>query len=588
MHAAPSTCESCNALISDTTLSIPPHALRSDYVPTETEVAQTHLSIKEELRMLKEYDERISWHRNFVDKLEIYKNMVEKRLERRRATISGLRRLPVEVLDLIFSLVCSPIRDDECSGTTQSPFHMPTKGPIRVAAHDLSLTCAAWRQIVVSRPRLWASISLDLRYRGTTDIRPLLQASLTNSAKTPLKISFYDTGSWRWERPVSVPAYLASLTASIVGAYRMLFQEMSRCAVLQLSLPWEALAPHVTGTSDVAFPQLRTFLYDIGEYDPQSTPAWFWQAAFASPNLAFLRASIQFGLLPHTPPYNQLTTLVLEKVKSVDHLRTALASSPNLEVPSLENLSDWELPGNAVAHMLPSLKYLRISCAWPIEDWFATFAPIRVPLLKGLSILNNLDDRSPRRCNFKLPMSFTSTLQRCGDTLQHLIIHISPVSYHESEITDLVKSLPNLAHLQFMTYAYNAGISPCISHLFSHLADLSRPMAMKLKSLDIRELNFCLGFHEELVEAVLSLAESRSKRTISTSGHVQDFVPVSSIRLYWTASCYDHKECLERKVDFEASAITRARSLLQDGTACTITQKTPKWLYNCDADFPLY
>ncbi|KAK7033514.1 hypothetical protein VNI00_012736 [Paramarasmius palmivorus] len=231
---------------------IPAHALRSDYVLTEAEAAQTHEMIKDEKELLKEYDEKISWYQDAVNKLKEGRKAAEERLSNRQAMVSGLRRIPIEVWDEIFTLACPTIIHGECDSRNYYPFHIPHEGPIQATAHTLSLTCVGWRKIVTSRPRLWSTISFDICHQcHQRDIRPLVQIYLKYSATTSLNISIWDAR--KHLSFISIRAYCEGLDRKTVDAYRMILHNLPRCAKLELQVSSEALTTYVTGISHISF-----------------------------------------------------------------------------------------------------------------------------------------------------------------------------------------------------------------------------------------------------------------------------------------------------------------------------------------------
>ncbi|KAK7033487.1 hypothetical protein VNI00_012708 [Paramarasmius palmivorus] len=531
---------------------IPAHALRSDYVLTEAEAAQTHEMIKDEKELLKEYDEKISWYQDAVDKLKEGRKAAEERLSNRQAMVSGLRRIPVEVWDEIFTLACPTIILGECDTRNYYPFHIPHEGPIQATAHTLSLTCAAWRKIVTSRPRLWSTISFDIYHQcQQTDIRPLVRTYLRYSAKAPLHISIWDARR-RCGTFASVRAYHEGLEKKTVDAYRSILRQMHRCASLELQVRWEALSPYVTGMSLISFPRLHIFSHDVSVDDDQdSKSAWFWRAIRRAPNLTYV--SEEEGLPGHfnLSPYNQhaLTGLRLGGVEDMSHLRDVLASNSRLEIFSACLMwKDRGIPGNIDDLELPFLRYLKITCYWdPMEEWIWLFNSFRIPALVSLYINNELDvyghDLSDHgQPYYTLPFAVTAPLHRCTTFLQFLTLESDPVSYHESEMTILAQNLPNLTHLRYASFAPIVGISPCTAHLLASLktahlkpglrrhSDIPSP---KLKWLEVRELNFRPCFIEELFDDALAVAESRNTRSITTSERAEDVQRLTNIYLWW-------------------------------------------------------
>ncbi|KAK7033489.1 hypothetical protein VNI00_012710 [Paramarasmius palmivorus] len=628
-------CNHCDAFIEDPGSPTPPHILRSDHTLTGAETTHIRALIEEDERLLKEYEESISWHRNVADKVERARKTVEERLRKRRVVVSALRRLPVEVWDEIFSLACQTIRLGECDYRNDYPFHITDKGHTRATARSLSLVCAAWRQIITSRPRLWAAISFDIHnHRSDIDVRSLLRIYFKYSATAPLEISIWDSNIDYGTIFTSVREYHDRLDKTVVEAYQLIFQHISRCAKLELQVNWQALSQSVTGISDMSFPLLHSLSHDVNvEQDQHYESGWFWRAVRMAPNLTcvFEEDSVpsHFGI----PPYTSFTKLRLGDVYGLSGLCNTLCLNPRVEVFSVRGLRMWntaEHPQSAHVMELPSLRDLKIYCGHPMEEWLHFVELFRMPVLNSLWIGSelSLDDDVSEHQYHTPPASFTSKLHHFANSLQFLSLHYNPVYYNEPEITNLVKNLPNLVHFRFTTFAKVAGISLCTTHFLASLqvacgnsdaVSSSCILAPKLERLEIREFNFCPRSETELVEKVLAMASSRSASALRASGLEKVASrSLSRVYLWWKEDDSSEVHALDHDSDSEdghstsesdsdnksassghlLSASTRlhgtepsCRPLLythfgariealeRDGTICSIERKAMQW---CD------
>ncbi len=86
---------------------------------------------------------------------------------------SGMHRLPVEVLDIIFELSCNSSEPDA--------FKMPL---------SLSWTCFKWRQIVLFRPQLWTHI-----YASPSVSQSLVDLYVKRSGTDPLLVKIENVSS---------------------------------------------------------------------------------------------------------------------------------------------------------------------------------------------------------------------------------------------------------------------------------------------------------------------------------------------------------------------------------------------------------
>ncbi|KAJ8075527.1 hypothetical protein PM082_021157 [Marasmius tenuissimus] len=103
-------------------------------------------------------------------------------MQRFRSLVSPVHRLPSELLLAIFGHCCEVnVIDDQ----TMPP------------AMALTMVCGRWREIALSSPRLWSSISLDLRnFRDHSAHRRIAHIDLTisfleRSKMAPLKVRIH-------------------------------------------------------------------------------------------------------------------------------------------------------------------------------------------------------------------------------------------------------------------------------------------------------------------------------------------------------------------------------------------------------------
>ncbi|KAE9399109.1 hypothetical protein BT96DRAFT_707387 [Gymnopus androsaceus JB14] len=124
---------------------------------------------------------------------ELEKNLVKFRMEIKfyESLLSGIRKLPPELLAEIFMHYATSCRDGrDFSGYYFYP-RPHTDGPMRISA-----VCRTWRAIVFSTPTLWNYISLPHRTPfGCTNYAELVERCITNSRVSPLYIKVSVFGS---------------------------------------------------------------------------------------------------------------------------------------------------------------------------------------------------------------------------------------------------------------------------------------------------------------------------------------------------------------------------------------------------------
>lgn len=112
-------------------------------------------SLDEELeanatRDIDRYTNEINRLKSLAFDLEVGRGKLEKIAISRKTLMAPVRRLPTEILSLIFSYCGDPINDNL------------TRRSLSVFPINTSQVCRRWRSILLKTPELWAHISLDL------------------------------------------------------------------------------------------------------------------------------------------------------------------------------------------------------------------------------------------------------------------------------------------------------------------------------------------------------------------------------------------------------------------------------------------
>ncbi|KAJ6582010.1 hypothetical protein B0H19DRAFT_1019031, partial [Mycena capillaripes] len=140
------SCPSCNTILNpsdclprfDTTLVLSSAILRNNDPPVESEILQLRGFIFRGHTRMSVLDARIALIRASIDKIIQEKGELNVEIRKHEGGLSPLRRMPVEILSLIFSFTLPPHQKD----TAPAPW-------------TISAVCARWREIVISHPSLW-------------------------------------------------------------------------------------------------------------------------------------------------------------------------------------------------------------------------------------------------------------------------------------------------------------------------------------------------------------------------------------------------------------------------------------------------
>ncbi|KAJ7587150.1 hypothetical protein C8J56DRAFT_828037, partial [Mycena floridula] len=176
------------------------NSTRQNIISSDTEVIHSFITEAEE--EVARCSDEVSRLRAIIEKVERHQNKVQNELSIHKSFIAPIRRLPPELLALVFSFFCSidfwdkPL-DKKKSRASGSIFREP---------FILATVCSHWRSIVVSTPSIWSTIVLagsnDIDFsredyqtnyseeidKSQTFPEDVLEVALDRSARYPLKL----------------------------------------------------------------------------------------------------------------------------------------------------------------------------------------------------------------------------------------------------------------------------------------------------------------------------------------------------------------------------------------------------------------
>jgi len=151
------------------------------HLPSDLEAALIKDVIKGVDTDLEYCDAEISSLTSALEGLKKRKAHLQSVKDNYRTLLAPVRKLPVEILLEIFSLLC-----------TKSPGLSVTSACRRslvcTPTLDIASTCNHWRKIALSNPSLWSNISIDLAYRGLS-IPDLVKLYLQRSKSVLLTLT---------------------------------------------------------------------------------------------------------------------------------------------------------------------------------------------------------------------------------------------------------------------------------------------------------------------------------------------------------------------------------------------------------------
>ncbi|KAL0066724.1 hypothetical protein AAF712_006329 [Marasmius tenuissimus] len=459
------------------TPTLDPRFRRPDYIPS-------YIERSELAEILEQCQQEIAVIERSPAMFEEEKRSLEMTAGTCLSALSSQRRVPTEVLEIIFTMFCTVVHDysfkldyDDGNGDQN-----PDDRSISLEMPSLALThvCSRWRGIATSLPCLWSSLSVNFN-ELPFDLTVPLGLYLSRSRASPLSLRITRFAGSRLE-PLSEVG---------IAAWQKLASGFRRCRNLSSVVSYFDF-PRL---QDLSFPKLET-VHDEEPHWVEGTN-WFWNAIMKSPRLTTVSLHHIRGLFPFT----RLRALEMPLVNVYEQcqLLVGLPSSQRLEILTIGSMyhSEWRnrpplvvdvkvpslrtlfigrktcrndpicLVGLLLSLSIPSLEYLMLSCSggWPPS--LLTLAA-RAPLLTTLNLCVHLAeyDRDPSpvicsRCSsihIPSPASFISdwdsilagvlsNLRMRPDSsiplsgLKHVHLHVSQLSLNRrcvDQVLDLI------------------------------------------------------------------------------------------------------------------------------------------------------
>ncbi|KAI4524611.1 hypothetical protein K525DRAFT_266871 [Schizophyllum commune Loenen D] len=266
-------CATCHQDISCSIIDVP---LASGHVPSPSEARAVEAIIEETRAQLAKVQHAIGNVDQTLDSLSTLQSKLENALAMQRAYVAPVRRVPVEVLEMIFELSCEDATIDPSDCTPLA----------------LSAVCRLWRHIVLGTPRVWADLQLtNMRFEGWS-ARQMVVGRLKHCLRMANGL------------PLTQPIHANSTTGSSgLNLFSVLLKHTAQWQHLQLDGPLDGFDPRQPHSTCVflnrPYPRLHTLDIEM--------------AAFYS-----ILASCAFSNLP------ALHTLVIRNPKHLGNSEPAL------------------------------------------------------------------------------------------------------------------------------------------------------------------------------------------------------------------------------------------------------------------------
>ncbi|KAG7093319.1 hypothetical protein E1B28_007001 [Marasmius oreades] len=368
VHRQPILCQQCQQDLNAPNIRrfhiLEPRFLRCEYVPSEIERSHLTKVLMETEKQVEQYEKDISVLRQKLDQLEKEKIAAEAVTKQCRASLSVHRRVPVEIWELIFSILCLSLHD----------YSFDTNLLPGLPAILISQVCSHWKAIAGGLPSIWSSINVQLR--ELCDTRLPLETYLSNSAGYPLKIRIAGQSN-------------APLTPQGVDVWQTLFKHINRCRELVMAIPSFCFNEHhFPSISNFTFSKLES-LHEEDVIPGQREWPWFWQAIQEAPKLTTVTTLNSNRTLV---PFSRLTTWEVHTSgpSEVCELFDALRSCDclvSLTLPAIWSNSKYNVALSLPTVELPSLRRFSAIAYRDQCGWLSTIVEsLIMPLLETLRI----------------------------------------------------------------------------------------------------------------------------------------------------------------------------------------------------------
>ncbi|KAF9066387.1 hypothetical protein BDP27DRAFT_1544413 [Rhodocollybia butyracea] len=505
--------------LSSTELSELERRLRSEFGPFVVDSKRAE-GLKEMLAMadkdIEDCDSEVARLYDRISTVQAEKQRLEKQRTKLWALLSPIRRLPNELLLLIFQFVCqqTPNRIEPCFVIS----HLPTMA--------ISSVCSRWRELALLSPSLWANLDVQVSYRNMA-VSTAVARYLERSRDCPLTLKLVVTAA-----KTGIPA-ITSLT-----------QHVHRWKTFEY---WgqKSLTEHNI-LSNEHFHSLEKLAIDqdvdlgLFEHCPKLR-------VFTTPSVP--------GPIPK-PMYNQLDHLDFH-ARPVRELAEYLCTWPSLKSLKLGGISNPDVEDEAPDTWPSFLESLEFGCVAEAEDGtLGTWSNITSLTLGDgptsdivLSHFNfpSLNDLAMVYLTHAVWAAdgFTSFLSRSSCMITTFTLY--DVVMSDSELIEVLRVLPSLLHLKirhsdlsyFDIYIRKLPGSevPITSHLISSLIHQSPSICLvpKLHSLYLESDSTSIAFDNSVFVGMVQSRWFKPGSTLSVEMLAHGRASIRSVVLKLTS-----------------------------------------------------
>ncbi|KAF9263963.1 hypothetical protein L218DRAFT_958798 [Marasmius fiardii PR-910] len=451
--------------------TIEPRFLHSDYVPSDIEISKLKDALKEAEQEIERYEEDLAVLRQTLDRIEKAKSAVEITSMKRRAALSAQRRIPAEIWEKIFSILCLSLHKHSIDIAQRYDLAQSESLLLQTPAILISQVCSHWNAITKGTPSIWASIRANIDNPPSNAIIPL-QLYLLRSQGYPLDLQI--EGGLR---------YLTGPSRKGLEVWLLLSGNLCRSRKLTVAIGNHDYFQDLTPVQNLTFPDLQSFR-EGRELPGENTWSWLWQAIQSAPGLTFLSTvHPRSDFMPRTIFLSRLTTWEIQdfdRPGDLKHFLNILPSCTRLNSLTLrkvtQGLHSTFSPHASQDVHVPSLRHLVAYTYADRCDWLSTILQsLLAPSLESCEIIL---DKLP------LPYGLLAMVRQSSPSLQNLEIHSllrgGTVLSQDSLLFDVLQAASGLAHFHLFLFGM-IGSEVETSSDGPYMDDMISTLLLKLK-----------------------------------------------------------------------------------------------------------
>ncbi|KAF8150224.1 hypothetical protein B0H34DRAFT_180458 [Crassisporium funariophilum] len=417
----------------------------TNYVPTDDEITQIEKLIQKPTLQLELLETRMEAMRSMLKQLELEHEVLLCAIQRYRALLSPMRRIPIDILQEVFTY-CVPSEHNASMCAEEAPIL-------------LTQVCSSWRQIALRTPRLWATIHIA--------ITPKAQGSNfdPDDAKYPLMANHLSAlrlaAVHKWlRRTGAAPLFISldDLEASPAHRYDSKLLNRFIDSAIAYSAQWKEISiaasfrttDRITHLSASEVPLLESLKIKCGALRTIMTPdnkdhVWMNSGLLRAPHLtevAFTHLNEDITQFPIN--WSQITRLCLDgnplqengwiTISKVTRLMKACHSLTSCRFEMSSRDRGIAVPGII---SLPFLDTLSLHVATNMSGWLEQ---LNLPVLRKIEYY---------RCHRGTP-SLLSLLSRTTSNVQFLVIDVR--AFTPNDLLKCLLCCPFLRSMRIQPY----------------------------------------------------------------------------------------------------------------------------------------